>query len=131
MRKHSLKTLAGERPKRKYTNFQSFVISKVYTNGNIICPECFGSGRVVADGEFNDPVEGYKMARHHDCYNCKGTGTGKPEDYKGEWDRRQTNYKKDLIKWEEKMRVARQLLKSFSNYDLSVMQSLDFYGKEK
>jgi len=49
---------------------------RINSVGEYNCPVCGGTGRLVCDGEFCDPVEGYKMARHENCYNCFGQGYG-------------------------------------------------------
>jgi len=63
--------------RRSLKSFAAFVAENplyVYKDKKWVCPQCTGSGRVIADYERPDPVEGYKFADRVPCLECKGTG---------------------------------------------------------
>jgi len=69
--------------------------SKKFGPGSYPCLGCHGGGRVVADGEQADPVEGYKMARRVDCPTCKGTGYGTRKAFMAYYGERAREWEKE------------------------------------
>jgi len=65
-------------PKQKF--FNSYCI-RTNNKGEYVCPNCGGTGRIVCDGEFCDPIEGYKDARRETCKKCSGNGYGNFKKY--------------------------------------------------
>lgn len=70
-----------EERKKALQSFSMFVTVKerhVFDRktGHWNCIECDGSGRVLHPDALCDPAEGYKMAEHVNCQECRGTGMG-------------------------------------------------------
>ena len=84
--------------KRAMKSFAAFLVEqpRVYssTAGKFICRECGGSGRVIADYERPDPVEGYKMADRVTCPSCGGTKYTTEKDYRDFFKAEQAEYRK-------------------------------------
>jgi hypothetical protein len=60
---------------KPFERYGDWLRRQARANGSYRCPECGGSGQVVAPDEVPDPCEGYKMARRIKCGGCNGTGS--------------------------------------------------------
>lgn len=98
---------------RSLKSFASFVVENpmyVFKNSKWVCPNCQGSGRVIAPWERPDPVEGYKMADRVDCNKCNGTGEYTERGWREIYSKERQSHIENKRKARDKEKLVKQAL---------------------
>ena len=81
---------------RPYKNYVDYVLKNLDpTKTGPRCLWCFGYKTIVADDAYNDPVEGYKMARKIPCYHCGATGISFQDEAR-------RDYNEQIDRWKQR-----------------------------
>lgn len=83
---------------------------RMYPKNPWRCTNCHGSGRVVADWEQPDPVEGHKMSERVSCKVCHGTGNIGEAEHKKLWRKKREQQASNVQDWLDR-RDARDYIK--------------------
>ena len=104
--------------KRSMKNFGHFLMEnpRIYScnAGKFICRQCGGNGKVIADYEHPDPVEGYKMADRVTCPSCGGTRYTTEEDYRAFFKAEQAKYREQEKETKRINALRKQALKKLT-----------------
>lgn len=86
-------------------------------NSRLKCQKCEGAGRLIADGEQCDPVEGYKMAQRVKCQICNGTGVASIVQAKDSYLSIIERWQDQILQWEEARKRLLPTLKKLNRKD--------------
>ena len=98
---------------RSLKSFAAFVVENkdsVYHKNEWACDHCHGSGRVVADYEQPDPVEGQRNADRVNCPDCKGTGTSTEKKWREYYNAEREKFTRARVARIEKEKLIKQAL---------------------
>ena len=109
--------------KRSMRSFTAFCYEQKYIkrDDKFICRECHGQGRVVADYERPDPVEGYKMADRVTCPSCGGSRYTTEKDYREFFKSVQAKFRERQQEERRRDTVRKQALKKLTKEEREVL----------
>jgi Zn finger protein HypA/HybF involved in hydrogenase expression len=113
----------NEHRKRAMKSFAAFMLEfpRQIKDGKYLCRQCDGSGRVIADYERPDPVEGYKMADRVTCPSCGGKKFTTEKDYRDYFKIKQAEYRLEQREQRYRDKVRRQALKKLTKEERNIL----------